>query len=401
MTHQTNGPDRIISLDIIRGFAVLGILLMNIQSFSMPGAAYLNPNAFGELDPINYSVWVSSHVFADQKFMSLFSMLFGIGIIIFCERVEKRNQSAAKLHYQRTTWLLLFGLIHGYFFWYGDILFSYAFCGFFVFLLRTKSINLLLLLSTLFITIGSLISIMTGLALSEMPADALSGVSESWIPPQSHIDKEINAYTGGWLSSFQYRITETFFMQTYVFLTTFIWRAGGMMLLGMALYRLGVFSHYYPSKNYLIATLVFLSIGFSLILFGLSTHHQHGFSVQYSMFIGSQFNYWGSIFVALGYLSTLLLVIKNGWLSGVTATFEKLGKTAFSNYILQTLLCTGFFYGLGFFGTFSRTEQLLAVFLVWLLQIIVTHIWLQSFQLGPLEWGWRKLTYLKLGKIER
>lgn len=398
MTHSKNDLSRIISLDIVRGFAVLGILLMNIQSFSMPGAAYLNPNAYGELNTVNYSLWVFSHIFADQKFISLFSMLFGIGILIFCQNTELKNQSAASLHYRRTAWLLLFGLIHGYLFWYGDILFSYALCGFFVFLFRNKSVKTLLLIGTLLITIGSVISILTGLAISEIPTDALSGINESWDPPQSHIDKEIAAYTGGWLSSLHYRLTDTFFMQTYVFLSTFVWRAGGMMLLGMAIFKLGVFSLSYTNKKLILAALVSFTIGFSLILIGLFAHHQNAFSVQYSMFIGNQFNYWGSIFVAFSYLNTILLIIKNNWLTSITAIFAKLGKTAFSNYILQTLLCTGFFYGLGFFGTFSRIEQILTVCLVWTTQILVTHLWLKKFQYGPLEWSWRKLTYMGLAK---
>ena len=136
-------PVRIAMLDVLRGFALLGILLMNIQSFSMPGAAYLNPYAYGDMEGANYWVWTLSHVLADQKFMGLFSMLFGVGVLVFCQRAEDKGHAAASLHYRRMGWLFLFGLAHGYLFWYGDILFSYALCGCLVFLMRRKSVKTL------------------------------------------------------------------------------------------------------------------------------------------------------------------------------------------------------------------------------------------------------------------
>jgi uncharacterized protein len=120
---------RLESLDVLRGFAVLGILIMNIQSFSMVDAAYTNPSAFGDLTGVNRWVWLLSHVFADQKFMSLFSLLFGAGIALMAHRLQAQGQSAAWLHYRRMFWLLLFGLGHAYLFWHGDILFTYALAG--------------------------------------------------------------------------------------------------------------------------------------------------------------------------------------------------------------------------------------------------------------------------------
>lgn len=107
--------DRIESLDVLRGFAVLGILVMNIQSFAMPGAAYLNPTAYGDLNGINFFTWLVSYLLVDQKFMSIFSMLFGAGICLFADRAEARSGRSAGLHYRRTFYLLVFGLVHAYF----------------------------------------------------------------------------------------------------------------------------------------------------------------------------------------------------------------------------------------------------------------------------------------------
>ena len=121
--------ERIRSLDVLRGFAVLGILIMNVQSFSMPGAAYLNPTAWGDLTGINLAVWLAGHVLADQKFLTLFSILFGAGVCLFAERAEARSGRSAAVHYRRMFWLLVFGLAHAYFLWVGDILVPYALCG--------------------------------------------------------------------------------------------------------------------------------------------------------------------------------------------------------------------------------------------------------------------------------
>ena len=117
---------RIVTLDVIRGIAILGILIMNIQSFSMIGQAYVNPTAFGDLTGINKWVWILSHVFADQKFMTLFSILFGASILLITEGVERKGKSPLKVHFSRNFWLLIIGLIHAYFLWYGDILTPYA-----------------------------------------------------------------------------------------------------------------------------------------------------------------------------------------------------------------------------------------------------------------------------------
>ena len=124
----TQVHERIQSLDIIRGIAILGILIMNIQSFSMPGSAYSNPMAFGDLNGINKWVWIISHVFADMKFMNIFSILFGAGIILVTSKSEMKTGKSAVLHYKRTIWLLIIGLFHAHLIWYGDILVTYALC---------------------------------------------------------------------------------------------------------------------------------------------------------------------------------------------------------------------------------------------------------------------------------
>ncbi|MDF2179478.1 DUF418 domain-containing protein [Aliiglaciecola sp. CAU 1673] len=390
---QASLNQRLISLDVLRGIALLGILLMNIQSFAMPGAAYINPTAYGDLTGINLWVWSLSHIFADQKFMALFSMLFGVGVLVFTDNAKQKSTSVATLHYRRMGWLLLFGLIHGYLIWYGDILFCYALCGMLLYWVRNCRVRTLLLLAFVAAIIGSALNLLTGFAIAQLPPEALVEMNKSWLPSAAQLQQELDAYRGSYLEALAFRAEETLFMQTYVMLTMFIWRALAMMLLGMALYRLGFFSLRLSVRRYVVIATTTLLMGLALVLFGLSQHFQQDFALQYSMFTGTQFNYWGCFLMATGYAALIMAWVKAGGLCWFQSRLAAVGKTAFSNYILQSLLCTGLFYGLGLFGHLSRYEQLLVVQAIWLLQLVLAPIWLKHFQYGPLEWLWRGLTY--------
>ena len=148
--YSTFPTERIISIDVLRGVAVLGILIMNIQSFSMIGAAYINPTAYGDLTGLNKWVWIFSHMFDDDKVMSIFSMLFGAGVIIFTSRALDKSRRAGPLHYRRIFWLFVFGMIHAYLIWYGDILVAYSLCGALVFVFRKLKPKTLILISIAF-----------------------------------------------------------------------------------------------------------------------------------------------------------------------------------------------------------------------------------------------------------
>jgi uncharacterized protein len=116
------------------------------------------------------------------------------------------------------------------------------------------------------------------------------------------------------------------------------------------------------------------------------------------MFFGWQFNYWGSLFVALGYIGAIMIIYKLNWMKGVTSKMALIGRTALSNYLLQTLICTFIFYGhgLGFFGKVERGGQIIIILAVWILQLIMTTIWMRYFRFGPIEWIWRSLSYWKV-----
>jgi len=190
------------SLDVLRGFAVLGILVMNIQSFAMPFAAYFNPTALGPPSDVDFTIWTVKHLFADQKFMTIFSLLFGAGIWLFSTRAAERGGRPAVWHYRRMFWLLVFGLIHAYLLWYGDILVLYAVCGMLVYPLRKLGPRTLLIVGAIVIAVASVFNIAAGLTIDRWPAEAVADMQRFWAPNSAELANEIAAFRGGlvWLS---------------------------------------------------------------------------------------------------------------------------------------------------------------------------------------------------------
>lgn len=341
-------PERIGFLDLLRGFAVCGILAMNIQSFSMPGAAYFNPLAYGDFTGVNYLVWLLANTFANQKFMTLFSMLFGAGVLLIVDRARAAGRRAAGLHYRRMGWLLLFGLAHAYLIWVGDILVDYALCGLLVFLFRKARPGVLLASGLVFLLVGSLMMLMAGLtAGSYWPPEQLAEFEARMRPSAAKLAEELSAYRGSWLTSLRARAAESAEMQLTVFPFFTLWRVTGVMLLGMALYRWRV-------------------------LTGEAARRVYGWLLALALLVGLPTTIYGG-----------------------QRRLAACGRMAFSCYILTSLICTTLFYGhgLGLFGRVSRLGQAGITLAVWLLLLWLAPFWLARFRFGPLEWLWRSLAY--------
>ena len=386
---------RIDSIDVLRGFALLGILVMNIQSFAMPQAAYFNPTAYGDLEGANLWVWLAGRLFFDQKFMTLFSMLFGAGIVLMAGRAEARGGGAGRVHYRRMGWLLVIGVLHAHLLWYGDILFAYAVCGMVVYPLRHLSPGRLVALGTTLLAVGSAFSVGAGMSLPYWPEEALSAFSdEGWRPTPEVIEAELAVYRGGWLAQLPSRSADAFAFETVLLVIWGFWRAGGLMLIGMALFKGDVFSAGRSTRFYAGLIAAAVAVGLPLQAYGLSLDFARGWPV-WSFFLGMQFNYWPSIAVSLGYVGLVMLVCRNAALHALTRPFAAVGQTALTNYLLQTILCTLVFYGhgLGWFGSVDRVGQVGVVAAVWAVQLIASPLWLRRFRFGPAEWAWRSLTY--------
>ena len=387
--------ERIDSLDVLRGFALLGILLVNMQAFAMPAAAYMNPTAYEDFTGANFWAWAIPYVFADLKFISIFSMLFGAGIVLMSKRAESRGASAARLHYRRMGWLTLFGILHAHLLWYGDILYSYGMTGLVVYLFRGSSRRVLVGSALALGVVPSLIFVAIGLTIGYWPPEAMEGFNnDAWRPDQETLNEELAAYRGSYLDQFPPRIVESLAAQLFILPVFFFWRVASLMLLGMALFRVGALSAQWSRRQYLALIAGAAFIGIPMIVYGILLNFEWNWDIR-SFFFGIQFNYWGSYLVALGWVGVIMLWCQSTLLRGLRTRVAALGRTAFSNYILQTLICTTIFYGhgLGYFGSVSRVNQMLLVFSIYATQLILAPLWLKYFSLGPLEWVWRRLTY--------
>lgn len=387
--------DRYEVIDFLRGLAVLGILVMNIQSFAMPFAAYFNPTALGPPPPLDFTIWMTSHLFFDQKFMTIFSLLFGAGILLMATRAEERGGRAGWWHYRRMFWLLVFGLIHAYLIWYGDILVLYAVCGSIVYLFRRRSPLTLLILGTLVVAVAPLLTLLASRTIMSAPPEVLQDIRDFWAPSPALLQREIAAFQGGWLAQLPRRAEYAWDFHTFEIWIWGIWRAGGLMLLGMALLKWGVLTAQRSRDFYPRLFVTGWLIGLPVILLGVVRMSAASWETFYSFFIGLSYNYWGSLLVSLGWIGLFVSLWLTQALGGLGARLVAVGRTAFSGYILTSVICTFIFYGhgLGLFGRVRRPGQILVTLIVWTVLLIAAPWWLERFRFGPLEWVWRTLTY--------
>jgi len=389
----TESPERIISLDLLRGFALLGILIMNIISFSHIGTGYINPTVGAGIEGYNGWIHGFSHLFADMRFMSIFSMLFGAGILIFSDNAIKKGMTAWTYHYRRMLLLIVIGFIHAYLIWMGDILVAYAICGSIAFLMRNLKTRTLFIVGGIFYVIPILLSFMTYFF---VPQEQLAEIFKFWIPTQEEVNWEVMAYRGSYMDQMSPRIAGAIKLQTLIFLLEAMWRVLSMMLLGMILYRKGILSAQRDNAFYQKLLLIGLTAGLIISGTGLYRAYNLDWNGVWYMNVGHHYNYIASLLVAIAYIGLIMLWNKSNILNGLKSRLIAVGRLAFTNYILTSIICTFIFYGhgLGLFGTMDRLHQWGIITLVWGILLLISPIILKKYKRGPLEWVWRKLTYL-------
>lgn len=395
--------NRIQMLDELRGFALLGILIMNIQNFGLFEAGYSNPYYLGVPDAINAMAYNFTHLIADMKMMTLFSILFGAGMMLFIEKAKQKQANPGKLHYKRMFWLLVFGLIHAFFIWHGDILLPYAIGGMIIYLMRNLSPAWLLGIGLVFCSITSLAIFSVGLMEQFASAEEVTEMREQmWVTTEEKQAEEVAIFRAGYVEQFKSRVefnTEMYSLGLLIF----IWRIIGNMLIGMALFKWGVITNQRSKRFYRNFTIGFLLLGFTMVGVGLKFRYDIAFDFLPSFAYFGNLNYWGSIAVALGYIGLFGLWTN----SDVAVNFRKrlaaVGRMAFTNYIMQSILCAFIFYGIGLalFEHLERYQLNFVVLAIWLLQLIISPIWLKTYRFGPLEWLWRVLTYGKIQAMKR
>ena len=382
--------NRIDSLDLIRGVAILGILIMNITSFSQIGMAYLNPKLGAGIEGINGWIHSFAFLFADMRFMSMFSILFGAGMILFVQNIEQKELKPSKYHYKRMFLLLGFGLIHAYLIWMGDILVPYAICGCLVFLIRNWSSRALVTLASVVFMAPVILNLLIYCTLS--PTELGEIYDGIWNAESSN---EIQAYQSSYLGQMKARSQGAYYLETSQFLSEGLWRYSAMMIIGILLFRLEWFTAIKGGAYYLRFGLVFLIIGLVISASGLYLCYERLWEGAWSMTLGHQFTYIASFSMALSYISILVFWSTVGHGRRVQNLLKKVGRMAFTNYIFSSVVCTFIFYGhgLGYFGQFDRLEQWGIVLLVWLLILLLSNWVMSRYRQGPLEFLWRKLTY--------
>ena len=295
-------------------------------------------------------------------------------------------------------WLLLFGLLHGYLLWDGDILFAYGIGGLVVYLFRKVEPPKQLLLAALLLAIGSVISLGSYYSMPWWPPEQRQALKQDiWQPTPKQASDELRAFRSSYVTELRERAPGELSNITQVLFFWSFWRATGLMLAGMAVFKLGVFSAKRSRTLYLGMIAVAALVGVPIIVYGVHREIAAGWSFGYSFFVAEQYNYFASILVSSGWVGLVMLTCQSSWWLLRLRPLAAVGRMAFSNYILHTLICTTLFYGRGFglFGKVPRTGQLEIVIAIWILQLLISPLWLAKFQYGPLEWLWRSLTYGK------
>lgn len=404
MSESTSSPistsNRLVNIDIIRGVALLGILIMNIQAFSMIFAAYSNPTAYGDLTGVNYYVYYFSHLLADQKFMSIFSLLFGVGIVLMADNIERKGQSPRKIHFTRMFILALFGLAHAYLLWFGDILFAYAIAGMIIYGARNKSPRFLFILAFCLISVCSLIMWAASFSLPYMQPHEIQEMQMFWAPDAETVQKDLSANLSSWIGQTDIRNKMAATMQGNI--VFYMFRIIGLMAIGMALYKMDFFGERFSKKALMSTGVIALISGLALIAYGNQLNFAAGWPLE-SMLSGIQYNYWGSMIVAYSYLAFLIVFCRTNAFGKVKSVLANVGRMALTNYLMQSFICGFIFYGwgLGFYGSAERFEQLVVVLGVWAFQLSLSTFWMNRFKFGPFEWVWRSLTYRQLQPLKR
>src|SRR5215510_8565752 len=405
--------ERISALDTVRGFALLGILVMNICEFGLPISAYSNPAPAGGSAGWNLFTWAVTEVLADGKMRAIFSLAFGASALLLVERLSRKGAGvdAADIHYRRMLWLLLFGLIHAYLIWGGDILFPYAMMGLLLFPLRKLSPRALL------ITAGIMMLAMTGdnvriyvhqkneqREYAQILADEKAGkklstdqqdTKKDWedtlrdvSPSVDDLKRETDAHRGSYFQLVAFRAKQVLRMHSrpiYLPMPWFDFLA--MMLFGMAFLKLGVLTAARSVRFYVWMAVLSFAVGLPAHAWTVWWFWKQRFSIESSNLVGIAYEI-GRI-TAFGYIAVILLFIKLNLWRSATARLAAVGRMAFSNYIFTSVVCSILFDGYSLFGKLQRYQLYGVVLVVWAVILVVSPIWLRHFRFGPLEWLWR------------
>jgi len=378
-------------MDVLRGVGVLGMMAVHIQLFAAPSLARWNPTAYGDLHGLNWWVWLLTALLADGKFISIFAMLLGTSIVMMSGRADPGADRPWRTHLRRMGVLLVLGLAHAYLLWYGDMLVPLALGGAVVFFARRWPPRWLLRVGVLAFAIGSVVSVaLTWSAIQSHPSEVAAWRQE-WTAP-SAVALEVVQYQGSWVEQMGHRVPAAWENETWTFATRLVWQMTGLMLIGMALFKLGALSAARSRAFYLALGGFGFATGIALNSLGLWRSSVTNWDLVDFALVSQPLHYWGDVLVALGWTALVMLLCQLGWRLRPVAT---VGRMALTNYLLQSVICTTIFYGhgLGLFGRVDRAGQFAIVVAVWTFEILASTAWLRYYAVGPVEWVTRLLVY--------
>lgn len=412
--------DRIQSLDIMRGIVLFGILLMNINGMGL-AHAYDDPTVSGGATGWDLYTWITTNMFFEGTMRALFSLLFGVGMFVLLDRLEKKGAgiNAANIYFRRLTWLLVFGLIHCYLLlWIGEILYNYALMGFLVFSFRNMAPKKLIIIAVFLFSAGALwnyadykndVKLMDQVAQVNAYKAAGTPLTKELKEADDKWQKREAERSPAAIEEYNTNMRKGYF-QVVGFLAPVnmhynehspyrydLFDVLGMMLLGIALFKLNILSAQKSYRFYCIMALIGYGIGLCVNYYEVTMIINSNFS--FLGFSKSNLTYdAGRVPIAMGHIAAIMLLCKLPVLKWLKTSLAAVGKMALTNYIMHSVIAMFFFTGtgLGMFGKLQRHELLYVVFSIWIIQLIISPIWLKYFQFGPLEWLWRNLSYQKM-----
>ena len=416
--------DRIQSLDIMRGIVLFGILLMNINGMGLYHA-YSDPTVAGGATGWDLYTWITTNMFFEGTMRALFSLLFGVGMFVLLDRLEKKGAgiNAANIYFRRMTWMLVFGLIHAYLLlWVGEILYDYALMGFLVYSFRNMAPKKLIMIAAFLFSAGTLWNyadykkdvklveqvplVNTYKAEGKPLTKELKEADEKWQKLEAERSSAaVEEYNTNIRKGYFHVVGFLAAKNTNYNKQLYRWGPFdilSMMLLGIALFKLNILSAKKSYRFYGIMALIGYSIGLSVNYYEVTMIMNSNFS--FLSFSKTDLTYdAGRVPVALGHIASIMLLCKLPILNWLKSRLAAVGKMALTNYIMHSVIALFFFTGAGFgmFGKLQRHELLYVVFSIWIFQLIISPIWLKYFEFGPIEWLWRNLSYQKMHPLRK
>ena len=371
--------ERNVTLDFVRGVAILGILLLNISAFGLPKAAYLNPAWSGSATLGDTWTWALLDLLAQVKFLTLFALLFGAGLQLLLPRGKRWIQS-------RLTLLALLGFIHGLFFWDGDILLAYALVGLVSWRMVREAQHVKSLFNTGVVLYLTGIAVLVLLGMISGPA-----ANRSWVPDAANLQYEQYWKLHGGMEAVSNR-ADMLSDNLLALGAQYGWQLAGMMLMGAALMRSGWLKGQFSLRHYRRTGALLVAAGMAVNLPAIFAQWYLAWDYRWCAFLLQAPRELSAPLQAIGYAALAWGYWPQLCRFRLVGAIACVGRMALTNYLLQTLICTTLFYHLGLFMRFDRLQLLAFVPPIWAVNLLVSSLWLRRFRQGPVEWLWRQLT---------